>query len=211
MCCGAKPTLYSRFLNASPPSPLTPQQKLLLAWNDVRDPFNLLTIAVEAAFTIGTNPDTHYGPGMQGFAKYAGVSLTQDATGEFFGTFLIPSLAHQDPRYRRMPNAPFRRRLVHVLDAVVVGQGDDGRPMFNYANVLGSIATNSLGNVYVPGRKKGVGATAARISISLATDPIGNSIAEFLPDLARHININVVLVQRVINRVAISQGAGPTE
>ena len=148
---------------------------------------------------------------FEGFAKNAGVSLSQDMTGEFFGTFLIPSLAHQDPHYHRMPNLSVRRRILHVLDAVVIAQSDQGVPMFNYATVVGTICTNSLGNVYVPGRKHSFGASAARISTSLATDPIGNAITEFVPDLARHVNIQVVIVQRIINRVAIAEGGSSQE
>ena len=132
-------------------------------------------------------------------------------TGEFFGTFLIPSITHQDPHYHRMPNLSVRRRILHVLDAVVIAQSDQGVPMFNYATVVGTICTNSLGNVYVPGRKHSFGASAARISTSLATDPIGNAITEFVPDLARHVNVQVVIVQRMINRVAIAEGGSSQE
>jgi hypothetical protein len=81
--------------------------------------------------------------------------------------------------------------------------------MFNYATVVGTIATSSMGNLYVPGRKNSFGASTERIAISLATDPIGNAITEFVPDLARRINFQVVIVQRVINRVAIAEGGRP--
>jgi hypothetical protein len=207
MSCDPKVNPFVRFLDTSPLWPLTPRQKLKLAWKNVTDPFNLLTITGEAAFTIGTDAHTADGPGWPGYGKYVGVSLTQDATGEFFGTFLVPSLAHQDPHYYRMPNLPAKRRILHVFDAVVIGVGDDGQPMFNYATVFGTIASSALGNAYVPGRDNSWGASTARIGTALATDPIGNAISEFLPDVARRININVVLVQRVINRVAIQQGA----
>jgi hypothetical protein len=43
----------------------------------------------------------------------------------------------------------------------------------------------------------------------LATDPIGNLITEFVPDLARHVNVHVVFVQRVIDQVAREEGVGP--
>ncbi len=186
---------------------MTPKQKFILASRNVSDPANLLTIAGISAINVASDSHTAYGPGLLGFARNAGVALTQAMTGEFFGTFLIPSLVHQDPHYHRMPNLPVRRRLVHVVDAVVIGQSDNGVPMFNYATVVGTIFTNALGNVYVPGRDKSFGASAARISISLATGPIGNAITEFAPDLARHINFQVVIVQRIINRVAVAEGA----
>jgi hypothetical protein len=110
-----------------------------------------------------------------------------------------------------MPNLSVGRRILHVLDEVVIAQSDTGVPMFNYATVVGTICTNSLGNVYVPGRKHSFGASTARISTSLATDPIGNAITEFVPDLARHVNFQVVIVQRIINRVAIAEGGASQE
>ena len=211
MSCNPRVNPYSRFLDYSGPFPLTPRQKLILAYKNVTDPFNFLTIAGTAAFSIGTDSHTAYGPGFHGFAKYAGISFTDDAVGEFFGTFLIPSLAHQDPHYRRLPNLSLRRRFFHAIDSVVLSQGDDGHPMFNYAVVFGTIGTSALGNLYVPGRDTSWGSSAARVSVALATDPIGNIITEFLPDVAEHINFNVLLVQRIINRVALAEGAGPTE
>jgi hypothetical protein len=211
MSCQPNIPVFARFLDSATPQPLTSRQKLILAVNNVKDPFNLLTIGGLSAISVASDSHTADGPGFPGFAKNAGVSLTQDMTGEFFGTFLIPSLAHQDPHYHRMPNRSVPRRILHVVDEVVIGQSDDGLPMFNYATVVGTMCTNVLGNVYVPGRKHSFGDSAARISISLATDPIGNAITEFVPDLARRVNVQVVLVQRVINRIAIVEGGSSSQ
>jgi hypothetical protein len=211
MSCQPDINMFARFLNSATPLPLTPRQKFILAARNVSDPSNLLTIAGVSAISVASDSHNSDGPGFRGFAKNAAVSLTQDMTGEFFSTFLIPSLAHQDPHYHRMPNLSIRRRILHVLDEVVIAQSDQGVPMFNYATVVGTICTNSLGNVYVPGRKHSFGASTARIATSLATDPIGNAITEFVPDLARHVNFQVVIVQRVINRVAIAEGGASQE
>jgi hypothetical protein len=211
MSCQPDINMFARFLNSSTPLPLTPRQKFILAARNVSDPSNLLTIGWVSAFSVATDAHNSDGPGFRGFAKNAGVSLSQDMTGEFFSTFLIPSLAHQDPHYHRMPNLSLRRRILHVIDEVVIAQSDQGVPMFNYATVVGTICTNSLGNVYVPGRRHSFGASTARIATSLATDPIGNAITEFVPDLARHVNFQVVIVQRVINRVAIAEGGASQE
>jgi hypothetical protein len=211
MSCQPNVPMFNRFLDSATPLPLTARQKFILAARNVADPFNLLTIGGLSAISVIADSHTADGPGFDGFAKNAGVSLSQDMTGEFFGTFLIPAITHQDPHYHRMPNLSVRRRILHVIDAVVISQSDQGAPMFNYSTVVGTLCTNSLGNVYVPGRKHSFGASAARISTSLATDPIGNAITEFVPDLARHVNIQVVIVQRVINRVAIAEGGSSQE
>ena len=206
MSCQPDIPIFNRFLDTATPLPLTARQKGLLAVKNVIDPGNLLTIGGLSAITIATDSHTADGPGFRGFAKNAGVSLSQDMTGEFFGTFLIPSLVHQDPHYHRMPNLSVRRRILHVIDSVVIAQSDQGVPMFNYATVVGTICTNSWATSTFQAASISFGASAARISTSLATDPIGDAITEFVPDLARHVNVQVVIVQRLINRVAIAEG-----
>jgi hypothetical protein len=61
---------------------------------------------------------------------------------------------------------------------------------------------------YVPYQQTGWGPSAARVASSWATAPVGNFVTEFVPDVARHININVVFIQRIINRVRLEEGGG---
>src|ERR1035438_2029357 len=96
MSCEPNIPMFNRFLDSATPLPLTPRQKFILAARNVSDPSNLLTIVGVSAISVASDAHTADGPGFRGFAKNAGVSLSQDMTGEFFGTFLIPSLAHQE-------------------------------------------------------------------------------------------------------------------
>jgi hypothetical protein len=131
MSCTPTYDPFQKFINSAEPHPLTAKQKAILAGKDVIDPFNFLTIGGLSAITVATDSHSAYGPGITGWAKLSGVSLTQDMTNEFFGTFLIPSIAHQDPHYHRMPNASYKRRIAHCIYQVVWTQGDDGKGMFN--------------------------------------------------------------------------------
>ena len=127
-------------------------------------------------------------------------SYTQDMTGEFFGTFLIPSIVHQDPHYHRMPHATIKRRIFHAIYQVVWTQGDNGKGMLNYADLVGFAIDDEISNLYVPGRQTNLPATAERYAIGLAIAPTDNFITEFLPDVASHIHVQIVLVQRIINQ-----------
>ena len=193
---------YKRFLDSPAPVPLTPPQKSVLALRDLSDPANLATIAGSSAFTVGTNAHTAYGPGMTGFGRAVGYSYLQDATGEFFGTILIPWLAHQDPRYHRMPGATVRRRILHAVSAVAVAQSDSGAPMPNYSSLLTNPITAEISNLYVPGINGNAPSTASRIALGYVTGSADNLITEFLPDVARHIHIRVIFVQRILNQVS---------
>jgi hypothetical protein len=202
---------YARFLNGPDVKPLTPLQKAHLAGRNLVDPFNLLTIVGEAGIATAWNSHSIYGPGWNGFAKNVGVSFTQDMVGEFFGTFLIPSLTHQDPHYHRMPNASITRRAFHCIAQVAWTQGDNGEGMVNYSTLVGFAADGAINNLYVPGQQTNFGASAARYGTALGTAPIDNFITEFLPDIASHIHVSIVLVQRIINQVARTETAAGSE
>jgi hypothetical protein len=199
---------YARFTDGPTVKPLTPKEKAWLALRNVADPFNGITILGSSAIAVGSNADSVYGPGMMGFERYVGVSYAQNMTGEFIGTFLIPSIVRQDPHYHRMPHAPIQRRIAHAIYQIAWTQGDNGRGMLNYADLVGFAADDEIANLYVPGRETNLTASAARYATGLATAPIDNFVTEFLPDVARHIHVQVVVIQRIINKVARTDTSG---
>jgi len=200
---------YARFVTGPEVKPLTVREKGRLALHNLVGPFNLITIAGEAGISVAADPHSAYGPGMPGYGRYVGVSFTQDMTGEFFDTFLIPSLAHQDPYYHRMPRATIPRRVLHCITQVAWTQGDNGKGMVNYGDLGGFAIDDAIGDLYVPGQQTTFRAGAARYGIGLATAPIDNFVSEFLPDVARHIHVQIVIIQRVINQVARTDTAAP--
>ena len=181
--------------------PLTADQKFRLAVHNFKDPFNLLVLTAGSGIYIASNAHNPYGPGFEGWGKIEGYSLVQDAQGEFFGTFLIPALTHEDPRYHRMGHGSIRRRVLHAALHTYVSQHDNGRLMPNYA-VLGNYVIGSeLANLWVPGTPVNAPSTVKRIGLSIATDPAGTMIEEFLPDIARHIHLHNGLIQQIVNRI----------
>jgi hypothetical protein len=193
------------FLSSPPVVPLTSAQKGKLALHDLKDPATLATIAGNSALTIATDSHTAYGPGWKGFGLLSGYSFVQDATGEFFGTFLIPLLTHEDPRYHRMPQAKFMRRVLHVVARTVVAQSDTGKTMPNYASLLTNPICAEISNLYVPGVATNGPSTVDRILLGYANEPIGVAVAEFLPDVASHIHVQIIFVQRILNQISGQQ------
>ena len=196
------PNTYARFLDSSAPFPLTAAQKGWLAVHDVKDPGNLATIFNASAFTVAIDPHTGFGPGVGGFARASMYSLSQDATQELFSTYAVSALTHEDPRYHRMPTASVPRRLLHALAHTVISQSDSGRTMPNFAALTAYPVSAELANLYVPGLQTDGRATASRILIGYATDPVDNMITEFLPDVARHIHVRAIFAQRMLNQMA---------
>lgn len=196
---------YQLFLNTKTPIPLSPRQKAYLAFRDVKDPFNLMTIGLNAGFTIGVNSHTAYGPGLAGFGRYSLYSLSQDVTGEVIGTFGVCSLLHEDPHYHRMATGSTPRRFLYAISRTWVAQSDYGRRMPNYEKFITYPASATISNLYVPGIAGNVPSTVKRVSLGLASDPIDNLITEFVPDFASRIHVHVVFVQQLINQMATGQ------
>jgi hypothetical protein len=193
-------------VDSGPVRPLTVRQKGQLALRDFTDPFNFITIAAFSGITIAANSHTAYGPGVKGFARLSGYSLAGAAQGGFLGTFAIPVLTHEDPRYHRMPGRPFARRLGHAIIHTYVTQHDNGSLMPNYSVLLGYPIGAEISNFYVPGLQTNAPSTTERIAVGIATDPVGAIIAEFLPDVARHIHLRVIFMQQILNQVANGSG-----
>jgi hypothetical protein len=129
----------------------------------------------------------------------------EDIQGETTGTFLIPVIAHEDPRYHRLPGHPFPQRLLHAIAHTVVSQGDDGHIMLNYATLINYPLSAEISNLYVPGVATNAPSTLKRIAVGYATDPVGAIVAEFLPDVAKRVHIHVLFAQQILNRLALGQ------
>ena len=207
-CCQPSDYVFSDYLHQYAIHIYTPRELGRIAIRGVIDPFNLLTIGATSLISVATDSHSPYGPGAEGWAKLSGVTLTEDMTGEFVGTFLIPSIDHQDPHYHRIPNASLTRRILHCAYQPFWTTSDTGKGMINYSTFVGSIVNEAVDVSYVPYQKVGWGPSAARIAVGWASTPVGNYVTEFFPDVARRINLKVVFLQRIVNRVAIENG-GP--
>ena len=193
---------YERFLGTDLIIPMTPRQKAFIAATDVIDLGNLFTITAGSAFFVATNAHSAYGPGFEGFARNVGYSFSLDGIGEFFGTFLIPTVAHQDPRYYRMPHASVPRRILHAVSHTVISRSDEGRPIPNYATLLTYPIGAELANLYIPGLQTNSRSTAIRIGTSLARWTRRDALlGEFLPDISKRIHIRILFVQQIINNM----------
>ncbi len=210
MSCAPSSAYFPRYLKNSLVAPLTPKDKFLLATRDIIDPFNLLTIVGNATVYVESDAHGIYGPGLGGIARYSGVSFTEDMSGEYFGTFFICAVAHQDPHYHREPNRSIPRRVLHAIVQIAWTQSDTGSGMFNYANFVGGAATAAVSNTFVPGPgRQGWGNTSKRLALAFAFSPTGNLVTEFVPDIASKINLHVVIFQLILNMVSNQEGGGP--
>ena len=81
--------------------------------------------------------------------------------------------------------------------------------MLNYANLVGFAIDDGISQPLRAGPQDQRRSHRPRYAIGIATAPIGNYITEFVPDVARHIHVQIVIIQRIINQVARNEGGQP--
>lgn len=167
--------------------PLTAHGKFRLFVKDKTDPFTIGWIAFEAGLAQANNDPSEYGQGVSGYGKRFGAGLANETSAGFFGTFLFPTVLHQDPRYHRLGTGPFTKRLGHALIRPVLTHTDSGERAFNWSGILGSIAASGLSNAYYPETDRGLGPTFSRVVMSLPFGIIDELVNEFGPDMEKKI------------------------
>ena len=88
-------------------APLSPKQKLQLAFNSATDPVSFGVAAFDAGFSQAEGDFPGYGEGAQGYAKRFGASYVDNFDGTMLGNAIFPILLKQDPRYFRRGNGTF--------------------------------------------------------------------------------------------------------
>jgi hypothetical protein len=175
---GVLPNFYSSYLwNAEP---LNTRQKFDLALHSSLDPVEFLGVAAVAGAEHLNNTYSGYGKGAQGYAKRYGAAYTDDLLGRMFGSAILPSLLHQDPRYFYRGSGTVRSRIWYALSRSVITRGDNGSRQPNYSRVLGNFAAGGLSNLYHPKGDRGVGLTVSNALIETAGSSVDNLIREFV-------------------------------
>jgi len=139
---------------------------------------------LDAAQAQFHNAWPEYGKGSQGFERRFGAVVAGHVASNFFGTYLFPTLLHQNPRSPRLgPGHSVWLRFGYALSRVAVTRDDNGKEAVNSSLLLSSVAANSITNLYYPRNQRGFSPTLARIEGSLIGNVQGNLQREFLPDI----------------------------
>jgi hypothetical protein len=196
---------------ATSPGPLTTTGKFKLFVNQSISPPYILESAFSAAFEQARNVPKDYGQGWAAYGSRFGADMARSSSSSFFGTFLLASLLHQDPRFFPESKPSFWRSLKYSTQRVVITRNDSGRDVFNTSGLLGPLASEGLANVYLPSSEQTVGKTLTRFAADLAWRVGGNMFKDYWPTFFRNMGLNRL---RVIPDPAKSSGleqARPTD
>lgn len=170
--------------SARRPCAMTAGDKFRLFMNNSVDPISYAGAAWDAAWQQLDSDDPAYHQGAAGYGKRYSAAVADNVQSDFFGIFLYPSIFHQDPRYFRLGEGPFRARLGHALAHRFVARSDSGRRIFNYSEWIGTVSSKALSNLYHPGNPRGFGPTATRVGLSIGNGMAWDVLREFWPEIA---------------------------
>ena len=95
--------------------PLGTRDKFVLFVRDSLNPVAFLDSGFNAGLDQASNRDRAFGQGVQGYAERFAANTADQASSKFFEDFAFPVIFAEDPRYYRMAQGPFRKRLFHAL------------------------------------------------------------------------------------------------
>jgi hypothetical protein len=170
---------------AASPGPLRPYQKFEIFAGQSIAPSRLLSSALSSGISQANDSLSGYGQGMSGYGKRFGSSLATAASDHFFGTFLLASMLHDDPRYFVTGHGGVGHRVAYSLSRLVVTRTDRGTLAINWPRLIGPLAAEVLANSYLPAKEQTGGKTAQRYGVRIGFIEAGNLAKEYWPTIFR--------------------------
>ena len=174
---------------ATSKQPFGSRDKFMLAVNNSVSLATVGTSLVGAAYGQAIDSPEGYGQGAEGYGKRFGSEMARDASANLFGTFLIASVLHEDPRFYVRKNLTFKQSVEYSALRIVFTRSDSGERTVNYAGLLGPLAGEALANTYFPEEDRGVGSTLTRYATDLGWRFGGNLLRQYWPKINRKLKI----------------------
>jgi len=175
---GFMPNFY---VNYDPdPVPLDSKQKFELAWKTTVNPASFGIVGAIAGVQQADNSFSGYGQGVQGYAKRYGAAYADFVSGTFIGAAILPSVLKQDPRYFYKGTGSKPSRILYAMANAVICKGDNGHWQANYSNIVGSLASGGISNLYYPSTDRGAELTFENAGIGIGATAVANVLQEFI-------------------------------
>jgi hypothetical protein len=162
---------------------LSPGQKFELFIDNSISIHSILWAALGSLIGQAADSPTGFGVGASGYPKRFSTSLARQSSGEFFGTFVLASALHEDPRFFPQFNPAFKQSIKYSVHRLFFTRSDSGNQVVNVSGLVGPLLGESLANVYWPDRNRTVGDTLFRYGLDLSARVAGNMFRNYWPVL----------------------------
>ena len=169
--------------------PLTSWQKFKLAANNSAALSTIASAAVGAAYNQAVNNPSGYDQGAEGYGKRFGADMARSASENMFGTFLLASALHQDPRFYVIKNLSLKQTVEYSAKRVIFTRSDSGEKKINYSGLIGPLLGEGLANAYYPDKNRTAGSTFTRYAGDLGWRFGGNLLRQYWPSINRKLRL----------------------
>jgi hypothetical protein len=166
--------------------PTSVREKFRISTLDNFDYTSLFFAGVIAADSMATKATPEFHQGAAGFARYYWHTVADQSVENYFVEFIIPSINHEDSRYYAMgrEGGGFFKRTGYSLSRIVVTRSDKGKPMFNYAEIVGSGISAPLSSLYYPSKERNIPTDFRNWGLDITYDAATFVFHEFWPDIS---------------------------
>ena len=166
---------------------LSSLDKLRLAANNTVSLSSVGAVVIGSAYGQAVNHPAGWGQGWDAYGQRFGADMARVASYNFFGTFVIASLTHEDPRFYVRRNLNFGQSVEYAAKRLIITRSDSGEEVVNYSGLLGPLAGEGLANVYYPPGSRGFGSTMIRYSTDLGWRFAGHLLRQYWPSIDRRL------------------------
>jgi hypothetical protein len=130
--------------------PMSPKDKFIVAGKDTFDYSALFVAGIQAGFAMNSDSYPEFHQGLKGYGRYYWHTLADTTSENFFVGGAGPIVFKQDNRFYTLGHGGFRKRSFYAITRVLITRKDDGDPMFNFSEIIGSGASSGLSTLWYP-------------------------------------------------------------
>lgn len=164
--------------------PITSRQRLRWFLTNTIGPPHLVGGLFTSAFGTAVDRPKEYGPGWAGFGERYGMRLTGIVTGNAIEAS-AGALWGEDPRYFRVPNEPFKKRILNVAQLTFKARRRDGHFSPAYARYIAISGNNFLSNTWRVDSEANTHDAVIRTADGFVGRFASNLFEEFWPDIKK--------------------------
>lgn len=175
---------------ATSEGPLTVGGKAKLFVDQSISPAYITVAALSSAIEQARDVPKGYGQGWDAYGDRFGASMARASSNSFFTTLVFPSLFGQDPRFFPQIHPTLWGSVKYSVRRIVITPKDRGGETFNSSEFLGTLASETLANAYLPKAEQNGRKTGIRIGTDLAWKFAGNMFKNYWPTFFSGMGLN---------------------
>jgi hypothetical protein len=169
---------------------LSVKQKFELFADESVAPSRFTASAFGAGISQARNALPDYGQEIGGYGKRFGALMATGASSSFFGTFVLASALHDDPRYFVLLRGGPGRRIGYAVSRVFVTRADAGTHAANWPRLIAPLLAESLATSYLPANEQTAGKTLQRYGWRIGYNAASNILKEYWPTIFRSLRLS---------------------